>query len=66
MSGISQTAMAKGSHATFSGYPQVCTVCGQKVKMTGTDPLWFESADDQIMRSYHFDCYPRLAKVPTL
>lgn len=47
---------AAGSQATFDGYPRVCSGCGEKVKITGDRPLWFESSG-VVKRSYHADCY---------
>lgn len=47
---------AKGSHATFDGYPKVCGICGEPVRITGILPLWFETGDDGVKRSYHFKC----------
>jgi hypothetical protein len=55
--------VAKGSHATFDGYPRTCSNCGQPVRITGTEPLQFQWTPAHGRRSWHIRC---LDRTPTL
>lgn len=51
----------QGSHTTFEHYPRVCAAgpdCqhGGRIVMSHQAALWFETREDGIPRSWHFDC----------
>ena len=47
---------AGGAVTAFEGYPKVCERCGLQVRITGLVALWFETGEDRVKRSWHFQC----------
>ena len=54
----SHGASHAGDGLRDSGYPNTCAACGERVKVTGDEALWFMWTAAGGKRSYHARCFP--------
>ncbi len=62
-------AYTEGSSSARGLYPKTCAAgpeClhGGKIVLAHEHPLWFEAIPREPLRSWHFDCRPRVEALP--